>query len=288
MPLPPGVLYVVATPIGNLEDLTFRALRILREVDLIAAEDTRRTARLLAHYEIRKPTISLREHNEAREAGRLVERLQRGERIALVSDAGTPAVADPGARLAREARDHGIAVVPVPGPSAITAALSVAGLPVNEFTFMGFPPAGGSERRAWLERLGTERRATVFFEAPHRIHRTLADAQLYCGIRPIYVFRELSKINEELVITPINAIDAIKAKGEFVLLAAPVSQAREHKSRQFESTQELVGRLTNHEHFTDGEITRIVAAVDGVSERTAANIVKKYRISVKRQSDARA
>jgi 16S rRNA (cytidine1402-2'-O)-methyltransferase len=140
---------------------------------------------------------------------------------------GTPAVADPGARLAREARDHGIAVVPVPGPSAITAALSVAGLPVNEFTFMGFPPAGGSERRAWLERLGTERRATVFFEAPHRIHRTLADAQAYCGIRPIYVFRELSKINEELVITPIKSINSIKAKGEFVLLAAPMSPSRQ-------------------------------------------------------------
>ena len=154
MPLPAGVLYVVATPIGNLEDLTFRALRILREVDLIAAEDTRRTAKLLAHYEIRKPTISLREHNEAREAGRLVDGCSGASELPLCPTPGPRPSQTREPAWCRAAHDHGITVVPVPGPSAITAALSVAGLSLSEFTFMGFPPAGGSERRAWFERLG--------------------------------------------------------------------------------------------------------------------------------------
>src|SRR5262252_10069973 len=134
----PGTLYVVATPIGNLEDLTFRALRVLREVDLIAAEDTRRSIKLLNHYEIRKPLVSLHEHNETRESSRLVSKLLQGQTVALVSDAGTPAIADPGARLVHAARESGIRVVPIPGPSAITAALSVSGLECREFVFMGF------------------------------------------------------------------------------------------------------------------------------------------------------
>lgn len=288
VPSPAGVLYVVATPIGNLEDLTFRALRILREVDLIAAEDTRRTAKLLAHYEIRKPTISLREHNEAREVGRLLGRLGSGDRIALVSDAGTPAIADPGARLVRAAHDRGIKVVPIPGPSAITAALSVAGLAVSEFTFMGFPPAGGSQRRAWFERLAAETKPTVLFEAPHRIHRTLADAQSVLVCRPIYLFREISKINEELVVKPIIDIHSIKTKGEFVLVIGPAS-VRPNRSHEGEkSATAIIGRLANSYVFSDDEVLRIVMATGGISERLAAKLIKKNKILVKRNSDALA
>src|SRR5580765_3703242 len=136
-----GTLFVVATPIGNLEDLTFRALRTLKEVDLIAAEDTRRTAKLLAHYEIRKPLVSLREHNEARQSPRLLDRIAAGERIALVSDAGTPGIADPGARLVRAAHERRLQVVPIPGPSALVTAMSVSGYEADQFVFAGFPPA---------------------------------------------------------------------------------------------------------------------------------------------------
>ena len=153
----PGLLFVVATPVGNLEDLTFRALRVLREVDLIAAEDTRRTAKLLAHYDVRTSVVSLHEHNEFREAPRLVRRLESGTNIAVVSDAGTPAIADPGARLVRLARAHGIKVVPIPGASAVTAALSVAGVTEPEFVFAGFPPSHGKAREDWFEGLEGER-----------------------------------------------------------------------------------------------------------------------------------
>src|SRR5262245_47875860 len=164
-----GTLFVVATPIGNLEDLTFRALRTLKEVDLIAAEDTRRTSNLLARYEVRKPLVSLREHNEHRESDRLVAQLLAGKSIALVSDAGTPAISDPGALLVRRARSRGVRVVPIPGPSAVAAALSVAGLTSEHFVFMGFPPSSGKARSAWFESARIETRPIVFFEAPHRI-----------------------------------------------------------------------------------------------------------------------
>jgi 16S rRNA (cytidine1402-2'-O)-methyltransferase len=217
-----GTLFVVATPIGNLEDLTFRALRTLREVDLIAAEDTRRTAKLLAHYDIHKPMVSLREHNEYREAPRLVARLLRGDNIALVSDAGTPAIADPGARLVAAARDAGIIAVPIPGPSAVTAALSVAGIAVAEFVFMGFPPARGSERNAWLHRLKREPRTVVVFESPHRIAKTLLDFESILAVQPILIMREISKINYELVLwTNEKRTANIKNIGEFVIVIPP-------------------------------------------------------------------
>ena len=159
----PGTLFVVATPIGNLEDLTFRALRILKEVALIAAEDTRRTAKLLAHYEIRCPMVSLHEHNEFREAPGLVARLAGGISVALVSDAGTPGIADPGARLVSLARAAGVPVVPIPGASAVATALSATGLEGREFVFMGFVPPRGREREEWMERLVAEPRIVVLF-----------------------------------------------------------------------------------------------------------------------------
>src|SRR5665647_818468 len=175
----PGTLFVVATPIGNLEDLTFRARRILGEVDLIAAEDTRRTSKLLAHYEIRKPMVSLREHNEVRESPRLVVRMQAGESVALVTDAGTPGIADPGARLVKAARAGGVNIVPIPGPSAVVTAMSVSGAEAPEFSFFGFPPPKGTERKTWFRRLAETAHPSVFFEAPHRIEKTLSDCADY-------------------------------------------------------------------------------------------------------------
>ena len=216
----PGTLFVVATPIGNLEDITLRALRTLREVDAIAAEDTRRTAKLLAHFEIRKPLISLHEHNEDREAPRLVRRLLAGESIALVSDAGTPGIADPGARLVSVAREQKVAIVPVPGPSAVAAALSVSGFSASEFVFMGFPPRSGAQRLDWLERLAADDRIVVAFEAPHRVRRTLAELKPRLGKRPILISREITKVHEHFVLRPMEAVieHDLKDIGEFVLV----------------------------------------------------------------------
>ena len=177
----PGTLFVVATPIGNLEDISARALRVLREVALIAAEDTRRTAHLLARYAITTPTTSLHEHNEAKKATSLVERLKRGDDIALVSDAGTPTVSDPGARLIGAAIESGARVEPIPGPSAALAALMASGLPTDTFLFLGFPPIRSKDRKSWFEVLKTAGRTVVFFEAPHRIRRTLADLKDEAG-----------------------------------------------------------------------------------------------------------
>src|SRR5215510_6899047 len=197
--MPTGTLFIVAPPIGNLEDITVRALRVLREVALIAAEDTRRTAHLLARHAIATKTTSLHEHNEHQKTASLVERLRAGESIALVSDAGTPTVSDPGGELIAAAIAAGIRVEPIPGPSAILAALAASGLPHDSFTFLGFPPIKGKERRVWFERLKTVGRTVVFFEAPHRIARTLEELASKIGNRPIFLGRELTKSHEELV-----------------------------------------------------------------------------------------
>ena len=177
----PGTLFVVATPIGNLEDITIRALRVLREVAVIAAEDTRRTAHLLARHGISTPTTSLHEHNEAGKSGALVARLQGGDSIALVSDAGTPTVSDPGGRLIRMAIDAGIRVEPVPGPSAVLTALAASGLPTDAFSFVGFPPTRSKDRKSWFDRVAQVRGTIVFFEAPHRIQATLHELHRIFG-----------------------------------------------------------------------------------------------------------
>src|SRR5215204_2888424 len=200
----PGILYVVATPIGNLEDVTFRAVRVLREVAVIAAEDTRRTARLLQHYSISTPTTSLHEHNERARTPQLVDRLARGESVALVSDAGTPVVSDPGALLVAAAHAAGIRVEPIPGPSAALAAVSASGLQGEQVLFVGFPPSRATARKHWLEHLRNERRLIVFFEAPHRIRDTLGDLLEVFGDRIAFIGRELTKAHEELVVAPIS------------------------------------------------------------------------------------
>ncbi|MGB9604617.1 MAG: 16S rRNA (cytidine(1402)-2'-O)-methyltransferase [Bryobacteraceae bacterium] len=194
-----GTLYLVATPIGNLEDITLRALRILREVELIACEDTRQTRKLLAHYGIHKPTVSYHEHNEAWRAEELAAKLREGARIALVCDAGTPLISDPGHRLVARAIAEGIPVEPVPGPSALVAALSASGLPTDEFRFAGFLPARPTARRKLLAGLKDERATVIFYEAPHRILETLADVEEVLGNRPVVVARELTKVHQEFL-----------------------------------------------------------------------------------------
>jgi 16S rRNA (cytidine1402-2'-O)-methyltransferase len=222
----PGTLYVVATPIGNLEDVTFRAIRVLREVAVIAAEDTRRTARLLQHYSISTPTTSLHEHNERARTPALIGRLERGESIAVVSDAGTPSVSDPGALLVAAAHAAGIRVEPVPGPSAALAAVSASGLRSEQVLFVGFPPSRATARKHWLETLRDEPRIVVFFEAPHRIRDTLADLLAIFGDRLVAVGRELTKAHEELVVKPISLqLEQLAVpRGEFTIVVSPPDQ----------------------------------------------------------------
>lgn len=215
-----GTLYLVATPIGNLEDITLRALRILREADLIACEDTRQTRKLLDHYGVHKPTVSYHEHNETLRAPELARKLEAGLSIALVSDAGTPLVSDPGYRLVTLAVEKGIRVEPVPGPSAAVAALAASGLPAGEFRFGGFLPPRTAQRRKALARLKDEPATLVFYEAPHRLIETLADIEETLGPRPMVLARELTKVHEEFLRgTAAELRHAhITLKGEFTLL----------------------------------------------------------------------
>jgi 16S rRNA (cytidine1402-2'-O)-methyltransferase len=226
--MPFGTLYIIATPIGNLEDLTFRALRILREVDLVAAEDTRHSRKLFSHYGIGTPLTSFFQHNEAVKGERILDDLRKGKSVALISDAGTPAIADPGFLLVRSCREEGIAVIPVPGPSAVVTALSIAGLPTDRFVFEGFLPARTKGRREALRRLRQEERTTVFYEAPHRLEAALKDlAAELGGEREVAVARELTKIHEELYRgTAAGALDHFssgRVRGEIVLMVAPAA-----------------------------------------------------------------
>jgi 16S rRNA (cytidine1402-2'-O)-methyltransferase len=228
--MPSGTLYIVATPIGNLEDLTFRALRILREVDLVAAEDTRHSRKLFSHYGIGTPLTSFFQHNEAVKGERILEDLLQGRSVALISDAGTPAIADPGFLLVRRCREEGIPVIAVPGPSAVVTALSVAGLPTDRFAFEGFLPAKTKGRREALRRLRQENRTTVFYEAPHRLPAALRDLAEELGEdREVAVARELTKIHEELYRgTASGALDHFgsgRVRGEIVLMVAPAVDA---------------------------------------------------------------
>ncbi len=223
----PGSLYVVATPIGNLDDISARALRILREVALIAAEDTRHSARLLQHFGIQTPLAACHEHNERDQGGRFLARLQAGEDVALISDAGTPLISDPGYHLVRQARAAGFAVVPVPGACALIAALSAAGLPSDRFIFEGFLPAKAAGRRARLEQVREEPRTLIFYEAPHRILECLQDmCEVFGDDRPALLARELTKTFETLQGLPLAelcewvAADSNQQRGECVVLVA--------------------------------------------------------------------
>jgi len=228
--LAPG-LYIVATPLGNLGDLSARAAEVLRQADLIACEDTRQTRKLLAHLALERPTISYHEHNEAERTPELLERLRAGLRIALVSDAGTPLISDPGYRLVRAALDAGILVVPIPGPSAVVAALSAAGLRTESFYFGGFLPHKQGERRRLLETLGGVPGTLVFYEAPHRIVEALADIETALHDPPVVIARELTKVHEEFLRGAASEVRVElqrreSVKGEITLLIGPRTARR--------------------------------------------------------------
>jgi 16S rRNA (cytidine1402-2'-O)-methyltransferase len=219
-----GRLYLVSTPIGNLEDITLRAIKVLRRVDLIAAEDTRRARRLLARYRAKAPLTSFFEHNELTKKEALVTKLVEGHDIALISDAGTPGVSDPGFRLIQRAIEKGIEVISIPGPSAHVAALVVSGLPTDSFHFFGFLPPKGTKRKKRLEEIKELRGTIILYESPHRLLRTLQDIQDCCGDRQVVVARELTKLYEEVIRGPITEVleglKRRKIKGEITLVLA--------------------------------------------------------------------
>jgi 16S rRNA (cytidine1402-2'-O)-methyltransferase len=282
----PGSLFVVATPIGNLEDLTFRALRTLKEVDRIAAEDTRRTSRLLAHYGISKPLVSLHAHNEHREAPRLVRRMAAGEAIALVSDAGTPAISDPGTTLVRLCREAGLRVEAIPGPSAITAALSVSGVPAVPFTFLGFPPVSGHARSQWFDSAADAAGVVVFFEAPHRIKRTL-EQLLDLVKRQIIVQREITKVHEDWVKWDTGANispETLSDRGEFVVVLGPPSYPKPSQSDD-RQVLEVFDQIAAIPTLSSDQALQATAAAFDIPVPRARTIIKKTRILVKRLSD---
>jgi 16S rRNA (cytidine1402-2'-O)-methyltransferase len=253
-----GTLYIVATPIGNLEDITQRALRVLREVDVVACEDTRHTKKLLSHFGIQTKTISYHEHNEQQRAAELCEFLESGQNVALVSDAGTPLISDPGFRLVNAAIAEGIEVVAIPGPAAFVNALVVSGLPSDQFLFAGFLPARSSARRTKLEALREVRVTLIFYEAPHRIAATLKDAAEVLGNRAAVVARELTKLHEEVARGTLSDLAAAfsnqSTRGEMVLVisseaAQPAEMSAETApARLIERIRELeAGGLTAKE-----------------------------------------
>jgi 16S rRNA (cytidine1402-2'-O)-methyltransferase len=240
----PGTLHVVATPLGNLEDITLRAIRVLREVSLIACEDTRRTATLLRAHGVTTSVTSYFEHNERWKGEKILDALRAGRDVALVSDAGTPGVSDPGYRLVRDARAAGIPVIPVPGPSAAVAALSVSGLPIDRFLFVGFLPARAAARRRALEELAGVRETMVFYESPVRVVAALADMVEVLGDRDAFLCREATKLHEEYIRAPLSELRTALAgrssvKGEFVLVVSGASDA----GRSSEPVEVVFARL---------------------------------------------
>ena len=277
-----GILFVVATPIGNLEDITQRAVRVLREADLIAAEDTRHTSKLLHHYDIRRPTASLHEHNEQEKVPALIDRLRGGARIALVTDAGNPAVSDPGYRLVRAAIDAGIRVEAIPGPSAVLAALVSSGLPTDSFVFAGFPPPKSAARRAWFEALRNEPRTLVFFEAPHRIRETLAAAIETLGDREAALGRELTKLHEEVLRGSLSAVlDRLgEPRGEFTVVVAGGTDDPATTDEQVSDNQLFIefGRLTE-KGFGRREAISELAERHGLRSRVVFAAIDRARSS---------
>jgi 16S rRNA (cytidine1402-2'-O)-methyltransferase len=266
--MPAGTLYVVATPIGNLEDITLRALRVLKEVDLIAAEDTRHTRKLLAHYGISTPLTSYYDQIESEKAPALIGELQAGKTLALVSDAGTPGISDPGYRLIKGAWEVGVSVVPIPGASTVTALLSVGGLPTDAFIFEGFLPAKPGQRQNALERLKHETRTLIFFESSHRLLDMLADLERIFGDRQIVVGRELTKIFEELRRGSVSEIRQSlqdrDIKGEVALLVTGWD-----RTQRTDGTMSLAEeiRLLEKEGLSLKEIAQAVSERRGISRR---------------------
>jgi 16S rRNA (cytidine1402-2'-O)-methyltransferase len=278
-----GTLFVVATPIGHLEDITLRALRVLKSVQLVAAEDTRRTGNLLRHYDIHTAVLSVHEHNERARTPRLLERLAAGDSIALVTDAGTPGVSDPGAALVAAVREAGFRVEPIPGASAVLAAMSASGIKSDGFCFLGFAPLKSKARKLWFESLADaiRRRAVVFFEAPHRFRKTteeLAESVKH----PILVARELTKIHEEFASgTPAELLDRFPApQGEFTIIVPPLAALTMGAIAPTDTEiAELFGHLT--ESTTDQtkrESARVVADRLGLTTRQVYDALERSKL----------
>ena len=259
-------LFVVATPIGNLEDITLRALRVLREVDVIAAEDTRMTRKLLTRHEIRTPMMSFHQHNSSRQIHKVLEALQKGD-VALVSDAGAPTLSDPGAELVGKALELGINVIPVPGPSAVTAALSVSGMEADSFLFVGFLPRRRSERLRLLDKLSEIEQTLVVFEAPHRLRKTLSDIMSTWGDRRVTVCRELTKKFEEIVATRVSeALERFEEpRGEFTLVFEG-AESLEPEVWEKERVREALGEMRNNGAKAREAVSRI-AEISGMRRR---------------------
>jgi 16S rRNA (cytidine1402-2'-O)-methyltransferase len=266
--MPTGTLYIVSTPIGNLEDITLRAIRILKETDVIAAEDTRHTQKLLSRYGIQTPLTSYHDHNKEEKAPVLVARLLEGKDVALVSDAGTPGISDPGYFLINLAVDRKVPVVPIPGATAAIAALSISGLPTDSFVFEGFLPSKQSARRKRLEELKSEKRTLVFYEAPHRIINTVEDMAAVFGDREAVVTRELTKVHEEAIRGSLNDVleqlNKGSFKGEFTII---VHGATEGQRNQDIDTGEYLRNLMLHRGLTKKEAVAAAAEELGLPKK---------------------
>ncbi len=283
--LAPG-LYLVATPIGNLEDITLRALRVLRSVDKIACEDTRQTQKLLNHYDIRTPTVSYHMHNEAGRATELAVQLKAGARIAIVSDAGTPGIADPGGQIAAAAIAAGVPVFPVPGANAAISALIASGLAGESFTFHGFLPAKEGQRRTALEALRTRgiesQGSLIFYEAPHRILDTLSDVEsIFGSAQHVVVAREITKLHEEFLRGAVSEIRTKLAgrttvRGEIVLLFAPAAVESTTENRAVSIAKE-VRELMKKESLTEKDALKLVARARGIGKSEAYRELQRER-----------
>ena len=268
----PGFLYVVATPIGNLEDITFRAVQILRGVSLIAAEDTRHTRKLLARFDIHTPLVSCFKETELARSTEIIERLQSGQDIALVSDAGTPGISDPGALLVAHARNNDICVVPVPGPSALTAALSVAGISSAPFLFLGFLPSPAARRRKVLKKYASFDGHIVFYEAPHRICATVRDCAAVFGNRNAVLCRELTKRNEEVLSASLDGLalelsDRQRIKGEFVMIVEGMSSPKASPPVEGD-VEEILGWYRDNSSLSMKDAVREISATLGLPRST--------------------
>jgi len=278
-----GVLYVVATPIGNLEDMTLRAIKILTLVQLVAAEDTRRTGILLRHFDINTPILSVHEHNEHARVERIVARLAKGESVALVTDAGTPGISDPGAALVAAVRLAGFTVEPIPGASAVVAAISASGITSHGFTFLGFPPIRGKDRKLWFTDASdtARRRLVVFFEAPHKLLKTLEELGTYVK-RPIVVGRELTKIHEEFATgTPEELSKRFQSPhGEFTLMIPPEGPGdRAVEVVSDEDVVAMFGQITEIGlASTKREVAREVGERLGLTAKQVYDIIERNKL----------
>lgn len=264
--MPQGRLYIVSTPIGNLEDITLRALDILKKVDYIACEDTEHSLKLLNYYGIKKPLISYWSEREKVRAEEIIQKIKTGHKVALITDAGTPGISDPGAVVIKRAIEEEIEIIPVPGPSALIAALSVSGISSNEFTFIGFLPVKQAQRRKKLLELSTDRRTLVFYEAPHRVIQSLNDMLEVLGDRYVAVARELTKIHEEVIRGRLSEIiqrlESSKIAGEYVIVLEGATDITKNIEEAVKKVKELIKKGKGRK-----EAVKIVSELYGISKK---------------------